>query len=308
VAESTAISGVGLAILLLASIRLIFKIEQVVNAVWGAPRRRAFLPRLAIYTLVLFAFALFVGGFGWGSNLLRERGMGTILAHGPLEGFFPFAFELVGLLLLYRFLPNAKVSWKSATTAAAVAAALLEFLRGLFGLYVRALSRMNLITGSLTFLLLTLVSLFLVWTLILLGVELTHVLETGSAHRRIAGGKRAGRAENAVRMLLRLASSGSQPLAALYREQEAPSPEAERILECLRDGGLIAGNPREWTLTRKPEEITVAQIVEAVSPNLYTITPEEQDRVVLMLEPLFQRLDSERRTMLSTTLAELKGE
>ena len=40
IAESTAISGVGLAIVLVASVRLIFVVEGVFNAVWGAPRRR----------------------------------------------------------------------------------------------------------------------------------------------------------------------------------------------------------------------------------------------------------------------------
>ena len=47
--------------------------------------------------------------------------------------------------------------------------------------------------------------------------------------------------------------------------------------------------------------------MDAISPNLYTITPEEDDHVVHVLEPLFARLDAERRALLDRTLADLKG-
>ena len=185
---------------------------------------------------------------------------------------------------------------------------MLEGVRALFGLYVKALARINLITGSLTFILLTLISLFLVWVVILLGVELTHVLQTRAAQRRSVGGLRAGRAENAVRMLLRLARGSPAPFDALYREQEAASEEALKLLNCLIETGIVRRQRADFALARPPETITVAQVVEAISPNLYTISPEEQDSVVVTLEPLFQRLEAERRTLLGATLAELKGE
>jgi hypothetical protein len=47
-------------------------------------------------------------------------------------------------------------------------------------------------------------------------------------------------------------------------------------------------------------------VVDAVSPNLYTITPEEGDKVVRILSPLFERLDGERRALLGTTIADLR--
>ena len=43
--------------------------------------------------------------------------------------------------------------------------------------------------------------------------------------------------------------------------------------------------------------------MDAVSPNLYTITPEEGDQVVEVLEPLFERLHAERRALLGMSLA-----
>jgi DNA-binding IscR family transcriptional regulator len=146
-----------------------------------------------------------------------------------------------------------------------------------------------------------------VWVLILLGVELTHVLqETVRRGRRISGPK-AGRAENAIRMLLRLASGGSHPFRDLYEAQEGSSVEAEELLGQLRDGRVVRGDrARGFALAQPPEQITVAQVVEAISPDLYTITPQERDQVVKVLAPLFERLDAERRAVLGATLADLR--
>ena len=40
--------------------------------------------------------------------------------------------------------------------------------------------------------------------------------------------------------------------------------------------------------------------------NLFTITPEEGDRVVWVLTPLFERLEGERRALLGATIADLR--
>ncbi|MFN2386350.1 MAG: YhjD/YihY/BrkB family envelope integrity protein [Thermoanaerobaculia bacterium] len=300
VSESMAISTIGLIFLIVSSLRLIFIIEATFNAVWGAPKRRAWFSRMAIYTFVLIVLALLMGAIASGV--------------GGLGGFakiptFPFLVEFAALTLLYRFLPNAHVHWTSAAIAGAAMAGLLELLRTIFGRYVETLSRMNLITGSLTLLMLTLVSVFFVWVLILLGVELTHVLQTKLRRRKrgIGAAGRAGRAENAIRMLLRLATGGAHKFRDLYKDQEASSVEAEKILDCLKENGLVQGsNAQGYELAVPAGDITVARVVEAISPNLYAITPDEADKVCKVLQPLFDRMDAERRALLGATIADLR--
>jgi membrane protein len=308
IAQSTTITGIGLAVLLVASLRLLFIVEGIVNTVWGAPHRRKPLHRVALYTLVLFVFGLLVGSIALGVRFVKRFSMANEILSAPAtDFFFLLAVEFAALTLLYKFLPNAYVRWTCAAPAGAAVAAALELLRFLFGLYVKALSRMNLITGSLTLILLTLLSVYFVWVLILLGVELAHVLQTHAAGRRTVGGPKAGPAENAVRMLLCLSKGGTHALRELYAEQEAPSTEAERILGCLKQEGLIEGDvARGYALAKPARRITVAQVVDAVSPDLYTITPEEGDKVVEVLAPLFERLQAERRALLGTTIADLR--
>jgi len=310
ISESSTITGIGLTVLLVSSVRLIFVIEGIVNAVWGAPRRRGWVQRIAIYSLVLFALALLLGAIGIGIRSVRQMPEASGWLGSPkAQSAFLFGLEWGALTLLYRLLPNAHVRWSSAAVGAGTIAVLLQVLRGLFAVYVGALGRMNLITGYLALLLLSLLSIYFVWVLILLGVELTRAVQAHASRQRVPGGPRAGRAENAIRMLLRLVSGEVRPFRELYEGQEADSNEAETILNCLVDGGLASGDPsRGYTLARAPEKITVAEVVKAISPDLYTITPAEQDRVVLVLEPLFARLERERRALLDVTLADLAKE
>jgi DNA-binding IscR family transcriptional regulator len=166
---------------------------------------------------------------------------------------------------------------------------------------------MNLITGYLALILLSLLSVFLVWVLILLGVELTRAVQSHAGRLELSPGRRAGRAENAIRMLLRLSEGQAHAFRELYDEQEADAGEAEQILKGLLTDGLIEGDPSAgYSLARKPWQISVAEVVEAVSPDLYTISPRIEDRVVLVLEPLFARLDKERHALLGATLADLQ--
>jgi len=186
IAESRAISGIGFVLLLATSLRLVFIVEGVFNAVWGAPRRRAPLARVAIYSLVLFTLGLLLGTVGLGLQHLRTSTMGERVLGSPLlDALSPLAIELIALVLLYRYLPNARVRWGPALAGAGFAALALELLRFLFGAYVHGLSRMNLITGSLTLVLFTLLSVYFVWILILLGVELASVLQKRMARKAV---------------------------------------------------------------------------------------------------------------------------
>jgi YihY family inner membrane protein len=302
IAESSAISGIGLTVLLVTSVRLIFIVEGVFNAVWGAPRRRGLVARTAVYSLVLLALTLLLWALGLGLRRLRSSAMADSLA-GSL---FPLVIEFVALTLLYRFLPNARVRWAPALAGAGAVACALEVLRYFFGLYVHALSRMNLITGSLTFILLTLLSLYFVWTLILIGVELTSVLQTHAISRRAAAGSPAGPAEIAIRMLVRMAGGAHLAQDVFDVQDPAAAPEKERLLERLAEAGLVSGSRAEgFTLAMAPELITVARVVEALSPDLYSISRENSDRQTLALERLFRGFRSARRAALSTTIAEL---
>ncbi len=185
----------GLVLLVLASVRLVFIVEGVFNAVWGAPRRRARVSRFIIYVFALAALGLVLGGIGWGLRTLRSAADAGSLVNSELFGAaVPFLLKAFFLTLIYRYVPNAYVRLSPAAVAGATVALGLELLRLRFSLYVEALVRMNLITGSLAFALFAIIALYFAWALILFGVELTHVLQ-----REVPGARTETRREGRAR-------------------------------------------------------------------------------------------------------------
>ena len=296
----------GLALVIVASVRLIFVVEGVFNAVWGAPRRRMSLRRVALYTFALLALGLVLGGIGWGMRTVRHSAGEDSTVHAIFVALAPFILKAALLTLLFRFLPNARVRLAGAAVGGAAVALALELLRLAFGIYVETMMRMNLITGTIGFVFLAILSLYLAWALILFGVELTHVLQAHVA--RAAGGLVGqGRAERAIRMLLRMSSSEATPVAAIQPDPDTPPAETLAILDDLKRAGLVSGDEAAgFRLAQSSRKITVGGVVEALTPDLFRVSPHRDDRVSLVLEPLFLRLDSERRALLGATLADLK--
>lgn len=306
IAESTAISGVGLLLLVAASVRLVFVVEGVFNAVWGAPRRRASAARLALFTFALLALGLVLGGIGWFVRAARHSiEMHSVVSSTAFAAIAPFLLKAFFLALLYRYLPNARVRLAAAVAAGGAVALALELLRLLFGLYAEAMQEMNLITGSLGLVFFAILSLYFAWALILLGVEMTHVLQTHVA-RAGALDIRGGRAEMAIRMLLQLSSRRPTPLATIDADP-AVSAEILALLTTLQAAGLVQGDEETgFQLALSARKITVARIVEALTPDLYRVSPASEDRVALVLEPLFFRIEAEGRSLLNATLADLR--
>ncbi|MEP6995482.1 MAG: hypothetical protein ABI968_13235, partial [Acidobacteriota bacterium] len=71
--------------------------------------------------------------------------------------------------------------------------------------------------------------------------------------------------------------------------------------------GILAGDPAAgFRLALPGREITVARVVEALAPELYHVNPYREDRVSMVLEPLFNRMDAERRALLNASLTDLR--
>jgi len=162
--SAKAVSGVGLVALLATSLRLIFIIENTVNHVWGAPKRKRLLARVATYTMGLFIGALLIGELLTGLAELRKRAVfESLFTSAVLDRFFATLVVAAALTLLYKFIPNAPVSWPSAAMAAAIVALLLRVIKVGFALYFKLFPTINIIYGSLSLVLLLLIALFVFW-------------------------------------------------------------------------------------------------------------------------------------------------
>jgi YihY family inner membrane protein len=303
--SARAISGVGLAVLLATSLRLIFVIENTVNFAWGAPRRKGVVKRVAVYTLGLFVGAILTGVLIDGLAQLRRQAAIENLFASALFGRLLSAIAVAGALtLLYRFLPNARVTWQSAAVAALLVAFALRVIRIGFAYYLRLFNTMNVIYGSLSLLLVVLIALFLFWVLLLGGVELTFVLDAGAGSAAVAAGQ--GKIEAAVRLLLCvLKSGGAKRPEDLPKELGQTSTLVEPLAARLTAAGLLRPAGKEMELADRPERITLSRVMSAVEPDLLAVSPENNDFLARILRRQFRKFAKEREVLLDVTLARL---
>lgn len=300
------VSGVGVAVLVATSLRLIFIIEDTVNHVWGAPKRRRLLARMVVYTVGLFAGALLLGVFVSGIGQLRKQAaVENILASALFGRLFAALVVAAALTLLYRFLPNARVSWGSAALAAAIVSLSLRIIKIGFALYFTFFHTINIIYGSLSLILLLLLSLFFFWELVLAGVELTFVLDAGEDASADRAGE--GRAESALRLLIALAGH-ADPVRIDDLKRELGRSDLESIARQLAEDKLLSESDGQgWALARKLESIPLSRVVTAVSPDLLSVAPDGHDRIARILRRLFRKQSAEQQVLLTLTVAELSS-
>ncbi len=300
------VSGVGVAVLVATSLRLIFIIEDTVNHVWGAPKRKRLIARMVVYTVGLFAGALLLGVFISGLDQIRKQAaLENILASALFGRLFAALVVAAALTLLYRFLPNAPVSWTSAAFAAVVVSLSLRVIKIGFALYFRLFHTINIIYGSLSLILLLLLSLFFFWELVLAGVELTFVLDAGADASAVRAGE--GRVESAVRLLIAL-SRQEGPVRIEELKRDLGRADLDAIVRQLADENLVSETPGEgWTVVRRLEGISLAKVVAVVSPDLLSVAPGGHDRVSRILRRLFRKHAAEQQVLLNISVADLSS-
>ena len=172
--RTAALGWIGVAISVLVTFNAFYQIEEVINAIWGFPRRRRWQWRLFSFAMVLVCGPLLLTALFSSLYWLSSHPWYPVIA--PLARPLPAVFAAVVLAALYRWVPHSKVSWRAAFAGAAVAAVALTALHLGFQTYLVFAADLNVIYGSLALLLFFLVSLFLFWYAVLLGAEASWVV------------------------------------------------------------------------------------------------------------------------------------
>lgn len=213
-AQRTASLGwIAVAVSFLVVMNLFYQIEEVINSLWEVPERRNWRWRLASFTALLVWGPLFLLVLFSSLYWLSSRPWYPLVAGvgRPL----PAVFAILVLTTLYRWVPHTRVPWRAAWHGSLVATVTLLILHVGFQAYLSFATTLNVIYGSLTFVLLFLVSLFLFWLAVLLGAEASWVSE----HRRLRAQAAAVASPAASRQL-----PGAEPTGAV---QESPDGAQE---------------------------------------------------------------------------------
>jgi len=242
----------GFLFLVATSVFLLEGIESNFNDIWHVRHRRSLVSRITAYTSALIFGSLLLGA----SLSISARIKATLFTGIPVEMdvlsrlanlALPLALSILGILALSLIVPDTRVRLPFAVIGAVTSGILFEIGKHIFALYAGRSVQYSTIYGSLAIFPLFLVWLYITWVIVLLGIEITFVLQNfhtlvRSRQLRHEGGD--GRVSLAVKFFLHIARCFDRGLPPPTLDQLAsrflvPSDRADLALRRLHRGGLV---------------------------------------------------------------------
>lgn len=255
-------TGVGVVGLGVTSILLFNTIQTAFDRIWGVTQSRTNLNRLIIYwaliTLgpVLFGASFSITGYVFATvQSVGSYGVSTGLQ--VVSAVMPFLLETTGFAVFYRLIPSRYVRFGDAVAGAVCAALLFELLKHGFGLYLYYVPTYQAVYGALATLPVFLLWMYLVWSIVLIGAEITAALPEWRAGRRKVGGviRRSDTFSLSLCVLEELRKAArhgnGMRLIQLQTELGADPGRLLSILESLKAACILTrGDNDRWHLSR----------------------------------------------------------
>jgi membrane protein len=308
------VAGIGVAVLLWTVIKVLGHVERSFNHIWGVKRNRSIGRRFTDYVSVMIVCPILLVVSGSATVVLTARAAALIRSiQGPaflveavvaILSLTPF---LVGWLLfgfLYLFIPNTKVSLRSALLAGMVAGTMFQLTQWGYFRFQIGVAKYSAIYGSLAALPLFLLWMQISWMIVLFGAELSF------AHQNVATYEFEPDCENASNHLKRLiAVRLTQLLVRSFAEERGPMTASElshatgapirlvnELLYELVEAKILSETTLEderetaYQPARTLDRISVASVINALdeygSEDLPLVEAEELERLEASLRKI----------------------
>ncbi|MEZ6197670.1 MAG: YihY/virulence factor BrkB family protein [Planctomycetota bacterium] len=142
--DKTGIVNIGAIVALLtAAVGLLTSAERIFNRIWKAKGHRSYWKKLAAFWIILTTSPFLIAASLFINGLLLPKGgaLDTLIEdYGWIKALYdvviPFLVALLGITMLYVFLPATKVRMRSAVVGGVVAASLWSLSKAGFYIYV----------------------------------------------------------------------------------------------------------------------------------------------------------------------------
>ncbi len=278
VANATRVTAFGAVGLAVTAVLLLSTIVQSLNRIWRVERERPFLLRFLVYWAILTVGPLLFGASFTVTNYVYRRLEETIEQTGITQyaGDIPFVayvapslFETLGFAAIYLIVPNTKVRVTHALIGGGVTMGLFTILKNGFGLYVSNGDTYATVYGALAVIPITLIWLYMVWAVLILGAEITASIpewreaKIGETRHSIGVQRRL---TIALALLHRLADAhrDGQPIkhSLLIASAAAGPLTAGAVLRQLAESGFaVASERRRWVLGRDLSTATLYDLI-----------------------------------------------
>ena len=179
-AKSANLTAIGVIFLFVTSVMLLSTIEQTFNHVWRVDNHRGGVAGFMRYWTMISLGPILLGtAFAMSSaitsiNFLNQNVAGYSIDWSVWLKIGSVLMTFAAFIFLYWFVPNCKVSFKSAAIAGISIGVLFEILRAGFGYAIGNFTSYDQIYGAFAVLPVFLLWIYLSWNLILLGVEISY--------------------------------------------------------------------------------------------------------------------------------------
>ncbi len=308
------IAGVGVVLLFYYVFRIMFNIENTMNAIWKVEETRPPIRKLTDYISLMILGPIIVILSGslnvyiqatvrniTSQNALLEQI--SPLINTPLR-LVPYVMIWLVLTLVYMVMPNKKVNFIPALIAGVLAGTAYQLTQWGYITFQVGASNASAIYGSFAALPLFLIWVQLSWTIILFGAEVSHAIQTIDLHeqRKDAAGVSPYFKKiltlHTLHLIIEKFKNAEDPLTdqELAKELDVPLPIIIEILQNLYSANIISRTKRikseavAYQPARDTEKLNIVTVLSTLEKNgvnqLKMNTSETFDKIKAAVESL----------------------
>ena len=311
------LGSVGLILLFYTVVSLMQKIERAFNFAWRVSDARSIAQRFSDYLSVIVIGPVLIFSAVGITASSQITSVVDALRVLPFAGtvfdaigrLVPYFLIVVAFTVIYIFVPNTRVKLKSALLGAAIAGFLWETTGWAFAAFVVSSAKYTAIYSAFASLILFMIWLYLGWLILLVGSSIAFYHQHPEHLRRSRAILRLGNREREALALQigllvgRAFHRGDQPLTRDELAQRTGTPEEaiEIVANALRRSTVLreSRDPRGWIPTRSLEQITLAEMLDAVRG--HSIASEQTG---IITDDAVNQLSGEVDRAITQTLAE----
>ncbi len=238
--NAAALGSAGGAFLLITVISTMGTVEQALNTIFNVPQSRSYFRKFSDYLSVLFTVPFLIVAALGVTAVFSVR-----ISHFPfITQLLPYLFVWAGFFFLFVFFPYTKVKYVPALIGSFVTAVLFQLAQWGYVRFQVGVANYRAIYGAMATLPIFLVWIYIAWSVILFGAELTAAVQRGDVPPMLGPMSPDFLYAATMHILIRLADRayhGGDEVTSwtLARELFVSEAAVIPILDGLKAGGFI---------------------------------------------------------------------
>jgi membrane protein len=270
--NAAALGSAGGAFLLITVISTMGTIEQALNTIFNVPQSRGYFRKFSDYLSVLFTVPFLIVAALGVTAIFSVR-----ISQFPfVTQLLPYIFVWAGFFFLFVFFPYTKVKYGPALIGSFVTAVLFQLAQWGYVRFQVGVANYRAIYGAMATLPIFLVWIYIAWSVILFGAELTAAVQRGDIPPMLGPTSPdflyAATMHTLIRLADRASTGGAEVTSwTLAHELYVAEAQVRSIVDGLKAGGFVveadssSGSLNQGLfLARQASTIVLADAIKAV--------------------------------------------